>query len=54
MDASFAGAHNNLGTTLARQGKVDEAIVHFRKALDLNRGDAGAEANLGGALLSQG
>ena len=30
-----AVAHNNLGIALAGRGQVDEAIAHYRKALEI-------------------
>jgi tetratricopeptide (TPR) repeat protein len=36
------------------QGRTDEAIVCFRRAVDLDPGLARAHANLGSALLIQG
>jgi Flp pilus assembly protein TadD len=47
-------AHNNLGTALAGQGKLDEAIGHYRKALQIKYGYAKAHNNLGAALAKQG
>jgi tetratricopeptide (TPR) repeat protein len=47
-------AHNNLGNALRRQGKNEEAIIHFNKALQLNPAYAKAHNNLGTALASQG
>jgi tetratricopeptide (TPR) repeat protein len=47
-------AHNNLGAFLLRAGKVDEAIVHFRKALEIKADHVEAQANLGNALLQEG
>lgn len=47
-------AHINLGTALAQKGQVDEAIVSFRKAIELDLKYAGAHANLGGALMTKG
>jgi protein O-mannosyl-transferase len=47
-------AHNNLGTVLLQKGKVDEAIVHFRKALEIKADHADVQANLGSALLQKG
>jgi Flp pilus assembly protein TadD len=44
-------AHDNLGAQLLRKGDVDEAIEHFRKAVEINAGDAESQANLGNALL---
>jgi len=46
--------HNNLGNALKRQGKFEEAIAHFKKALRINPGYAKAHNNLGTALASQG
>jgi tetratricopeptide (TPR) repeat protein len=45
-------AHNNLGTLLLRRGKVEEAISHFRKAIELNAHDAATQSNLGDAYLA--
>ncbi len=47
-------AHNNLGTTLQKQGRVDEAIEQFQKALSEKPGDAEVHKNLGLALCEQG
>jgi tetratricopeptide (TPR) repeat protein len=47
-------AQNNLGSVLLQKGQVDEAIVHFRDALEINADDVGAQANLGNALLQKG
>ncbi len=49
-----ARPHNNLGNALKHQGKIEEAIVHFNKALQINPGYAKAYNNLGTALASQG
>jgi len=46
--------HNNLGNALKHQGKIEEAIVHFNKALQINPGYSKAHNNLGTALASQG
>ena len=46
--------HNNLGNALKRQGKFEEAIQHFNRALEINPGYAKAHNNLGTALASQG
>lgn len=47
-------AHNNLGETLQRQGKIAEAIVHFDRALQIDPDDPMAHNNLGVALWGQG
>jgi protein O-mannosyl-transferase len=47
-------AHNNLGTVLLQKGQLDEAIVHFRKALEIAPDHADARANLGSGLLQKG
>jgi protein O-mannosyl-transferase len=47
-------AHNNLGTVLLQKGQLDEAIVHFRRALEIAPDHADARANLGSALLQKG
>ena len=47
-------AHNNLGTVLASKGQVDEAIVQFRKALEIQQDNADAHDNLGNVLLQKG
>jgi tetratricopeptide (TPR) repeat protein len=47
-------AHTNLGTVLLEKGQVDEAIVHFRAALQMQPNSWDDEYNLGTALLSKG
>lgn len=47
-------AHGNLGAALARRGRTDEAIVHYREALRINPGDAESLANLAFALTGLG
>jgi tetratricopeptide (TPR) repeat protein len=44
-------AHNNIGSSLARKGRTQEAIDHFNKALELNPGHEEAHYNLANALL---
>lgn len=44
-------AHNGLGDALMKNGQVDEAVVHFRKALEIYPDCAEAQANLGNAFL---
>jgi tetratricopeptide (TPR) repeat protein len=47
-------AHNNLGTLLLHQGRVDEALVHFQKAVELRPDYAEAHYNLGQVLYPMG
>src|SRR5262249_4177341 len=47
-------AHNVLGFALADQGRIDEAIGHYREAISLQPNFAEAHANLGIALAKQG
>jgi protein O-mannosyl-transferase len=44
-------AHNNLGALLLEQGRLDEAIDHFRNAIEIKPDEASAHTNLGNALL---
>jgi tetratricopeptide (TPR) repeat protein len=44
-------AHNNIGISLARQGRTQEAIDHFNKALALNPHHDEADYNLANAFL---
>jgi tetratricopeptide (TPR) repeat protein len=46
--------HLNLGIELKNQGHVDEAISHYRKALELKPDYAEGYYNLGNALLIKG
>ena len=47
-------AHNNLGGTLIKQGRLDEAVVHCRKALEIHPDYYDAHTNLGHAFASKG
>ena len=47
-------ALNNLGNAEADRGEVDEAIVHYRKVLEIEPDCAEAHGNLGLALAGQG
>ena len=46
--------HNNLGNALAIKGDLDQAIVHYEKALQIYPEYAEGENNLGNAILHQG
>ena len=50
---AYAEAHNNLGIVLSRGRHVDEAISHFRKALQLRPEDTEVRTNLFTALASR-
>ncbi|MBA4149225.1 MAG: tetratricopeptide repeat protein [Verrucomicrobia bacterium] len=43
-------AHNNYGVALADNGKFDEAIIHYRRAIKIKPHYARAYSNLGAAL----
>jgi tetratricopeptide (TPR) repeat protein len=47
-------AQNNLGIVLAKRGRIDEAIDHYRKALEIEPNHAEAHNNLGLALAGRG
>ncbi len=47
-------AHNNLGNVLLQKGRVDEAMGHFQKALQLKPDDVKIHSNFGDALLQEG
>jgi Flp pilus assembly protein TadD len=47
-------AHFNLGAALQQKGKIEEAVVHFRKALQANPQSYLAHTNLGAALQKLG
>jgi tetratricopeptide (TPR) repeat protein len=49
-----ATVHNSLGLVRIRQGRPDEAAVHFAEAVRLNPGFAEAQSNFGNALAAQG
>ncbi len=45
-------AHSNLGSALVDRGRFDEAIAHYRKALEIQPDNAVVHAGLGTALVS--
>ena len=47
-------AHNNLGIALAKAGRKEEAIAHFRQSLQINPDNVEAESNLGSELTALG
>jgi tetratricopeptide (TPR) repeat protein len=44
----------NIGNVLSKEGKLDEAIRYYRRALELDPDFAKAHYNLGNVLLDQG
>jgi Flp pilus assembly protein TadD len=46
--------HNNLGLVLVDCGQIDEAIAHYRRALEIRPDFAEAQYNLGIALAQHG
>ncbi|MCE0499591.1 MAG: tetratricopeptide repeat protein [Methylacidiphilales bacterium] len=46
--------YNNLGLALAQEGRLDEAITSYQKALEIEPDYAGAHNNLGGVLFQMG
>jgi Flp pilus assembly protein TadD len=49
-----ADAQYNLASALLRKGRIDEAIAHYQKVLELVPENADAHVNLGSAFLSKG
>jgi tetratricopeptide (TPR) repeat protein len=47
-------AHNNLGNAFLEKGQVDDAVVHYQKALEINPNLPEAHNNLGQALVRKG
>jgi Flp pilus assembly protein TadD len=45
---------NNMGVTLTRQGKFEEAVDHFRKSLEIRPNQASTQVNLAVALVDLG
>ncbi len=54
LDPRDAESRYRLGAALARQDKLDEAIVCYHQAIELNPGSYGAQNDLGLALAQQG
>jgi Tfp pilus assembly protein PilF len=53
-EPGLARAQTSLGVLAAREGRADEAIRHWRRALELHPGDFDALYNLGALLFDQG
>jgi spermidine synthase len=54
LKADAADAHNNLGIALRNQGNTSEAILSYKKAIELHPDLAQAHNNLGSAFMSKG
>ncbi len=54
LNPNSADAHYNLGLALKLQGRTEDAISNFLKALELNPQDGGTLYNLGCIYRSQG
>ncbi len=54
LSPDYAEAHLNLGTALAQQGRLAEALPHLRKAVEYSPNDANARRNFGPALFMVG
>jgi tetratricopeptide (TPR) repeat protein len=54
LDPKSSQAHSNLGTALAKQGKLDEAVAEYHKAIELDPNNTWPHSNLGYALTKQG
>ena len=51
LDPDLAAAHSDLGIALDRKGKKDEALEHFRQAVEIDPGYVEGLCNLGKVLL---
>lgn len=49
LNPQFAAAEAQLGIAMHAQDRIDEAMVHYRRALQLNGGDLETQVNLGAA-----
>lgn len=47
-------AHSNLALALTKQGKINEAMEHFKESLRINPGSGEMQSNMGSALIRQG
>ena len=53
LKPDYAKVYSNLGIALVAEGKIEEAISHYKMAIKLNP-DADAYNNLGNALFQKG
>jgi protein O-GlcNAc transferase len=54
LNPNAAEAHNNLGVAVGMLGRLDEAIGHFRRALQIRPDYSDAQRNLAAALQAIG
>ena len=54
INSNLPEAYNNLGIVLKELGKLDEAIINFRKSIEIKSNFLEAYINLGNALKDQG
>jgi len=54
LNPDVARLQSSLGTALQREGRIEEAISHYNKALELKFQDAGSHNYLASALQAQG
>ena len=53
LNDQVSGYHNNIGEAYRMLGRLEEAVLHFRRATRLEPGYAEAHMNLGNALKLQ-
>jgi tetratricopeptide (TPR) repeat protein len=51
LKADYAAAHNNFGNALSAERKIEEAIYHYKMAIELKPGYVRAHYNLGTTLF---
>lgn len=54
MFPEFAAAHSNLASVLQQQGKLAEALLHYREAIRISPTFADAYSNMGNTLKEMG
>ena len=54
MYPDFAAAHSNLASILQQQGKLQEAILHYKEAIRIAPTFADAYSNMGNTLKEMG